>query len=177
MNSSLDKYLEQIRRVAGKNIFFIAGTEKSGTTWLQLLLDHHPRAVCKGEGQFATVLWPAIRKALDEYSAFIGELNRKVFREVDQFPVFREESISAIQAFSATLLLGEYGDDERILAIGEKTPGNLRELDRLKLLFPEAKFVFIYRDGRDIAVSGWYHLKRQHGEDKAGSLPAYWLFC
>lgn len=173
MNAILEKYLEKVRRVAGKNIFFIAGTEKSGTTWLQMLLDQHPQAVCKGEGQLATRLWPTIRKALDEYSLFIGELNQKVFKEVDQFPVFHEHSIRAIQTFSATLLLSEYGDSEDILAIGEKTPGHMRTLDRIKLLFPEARFVFICRDGRDIAVSGWYHLKRQHGEDKADPLPAY----
>lgn len=173
MNAALEKYIEKVRHVAGKNIFFIAGTEKSGTTWLQMLLDQHPQAACKGEGQIATKLWPTIRKALDEYSLFIGELNQKVFKEVDQFPVFHEQSIRAIQTFSAALLLSEYGDGEDILAIGEKTPGHMRTLDRIKLLFPEAKFVFICRDGRDIAVSGWYHLKRQHGEDKADPLPAY----
>lgn len=173
MNAALEKYIEKVRLVAGKNIFFIAGTEKSGTTWLQMLLDQHPQAVCKGEGQLATKLWPTIRKALDEYSLFIGELNQKVFKEVDQFPVFNEQSIRAIQSFSAALLLSEYGDGDDILAIGEKTPGHMRTLDRIKLLFPEAKFVFICRDGRDIAVSGWYHLKRQHGEDMADPLPAY----
>jgi len=173
MNTSLEKYLDKIQRIAGKKIFFIAGTEKSGTTWLQMLLDQHPQAVCKGEGQLATRLWPALRRALDEYSSFIGELNQKVFKEIDHFPVFHEDSVRAIQAFSASLLLSEYGDDDRILAIGEKTPGHLRTLDRLKVIFPEAKFVFIYRDGRDIAVSGWYHMKRQHGEDQAEPLPAY----
>lgn len=173
MNTSLEKYLGKIGRIAGKTLFFIAGTEKSGTTWLQMLLDQHPHAACKGEGQFATSLWPTLRRSLDEYSAFVAELNRKVFKEVDQFPVFREESIRAVQAFSATLLLSEYGDDEHILAVGEKTPGHLRTLDRLKVIFPEARFVFICRDGRDIAVSGWYHLKRQHGEDKAGPLQDY----
>ncbi|TAN46426.1 MAG: tetratricopeptide repeat protein [Methylococcaceae bacterium] len=173
MNTSLEIYLGKIQRVLSKNIFFVAGTEKSGTTWLQMLLDHHPQAVCKGEGQFATKLWPTMRKGFDEYSAFVGGLNQKVFKEVDQFPVFHERSIRAVQVFSATLLLSEYGDDARILAVGEKTPGHLRTLDRLKVLFPEAKFILIYRDGRDIAVSGWYHLKRQFGEDQADPLPAY----
>ncbi len=173
MNSSLQTYLDKIRRVDGKTIFFVAGTEKSGTTWLQMLLDHHPQARCRGEGQIATKLWPELRRALDDYSAFVSGLNQNVFSEIEHFPPFREESIRAIQAFAAMLLLSEYGDDASLLAVGEKTPGHLRTLQRLRTLFPNARFVFICRDGRDIAVSGWYHLKRQYGAEKAEPLPAY----
>ena len=57
--------------------------------------------------------------------------------------------------------------------MGEKTPGHIRTLDQLHQLFPSAQFVCILRDPRDIAVSGWYHLKRQYGEDKADPLPDY----
>lgn len=164
MNQALNSYLKKIQRIAGKKIFFIAGTEKSGTTWLQMMLDHHPQVVCKGEGQFGTKLWPVLRGALEDYSSFVSGLNQKVFNEIDHFPIFHERSIRAIQAFSALLLLSEYGDDPGILSIGEKTPGHLRTLVRLNVLFPDAKFIFIFRDGRDIAVSGWHHLKRQYGE-------------
>ena len=173
MNPSLETYLEKIRRLDSKDVFFIAGTEKSGTTWLQMLLDHHPQARCRGEGQIATRLWPELRKALHEYSSFVDSLNQHVFQEINHFPSFSEQSIRAIQAFSAMVLLSEFGDAPETLAVGEKTPGHLRNLDRLKLLFPRARFVLICRDGRDIAVSGWYHLKRQYGEESAGSLPDY----
>lgn len=173
MNPSLGHYFKTIQRTLDKKIFFIAGTEKSGTTWLQMLFDQHPHAVCKGEGQFGTRLWPGLRRTLEEYSGFIGELNNKVFSEIDQFPTFNERSIRAVQTFSAALLLSEYDTDERIQAVGEKTPGHLRTLERLKTLFPNAKFIFIVRDGRDIAISGWYHLKRQYGDDKADPLPHY----
>ncbi len=173
MNKSFNSYIEKIQRTLQKQIFFVAGTEKSGTTWLQMMFDRHPESVCKGEGQFATKLWPTLRRGLDEYSAFIGELNQKVFSEIDHFPVFKEPSIRAVQTFGASLLLSEYGDQEGIKAVGEKTPGHLRTLDRLKVLFPKAKFVFIFRDGRDIAVSGWYHLQRQYGNDKVEALRDY----
>lgn len=173
MIPSLSSYLSKIQRTLEKNIFFVAGTEKSGTTWLQMMINQHPQAVCKGEGQFGTRLWPSLRQALNEYSSFIGELNQKVFSEVDQFPVFNERSIRSVQVFTASLLLSEYGDGDEIKAVGEKTPGHIRTLDRLKALFPESKYIFIFRDGRDIAISGWYHLKRQHGEDKGEALSNY----
>jgi len=33
-------------------IFFVLGVGKSGTTWLQRMLDQHPEILCKGEGWF-----------------------------------------------------------------------------------------------------------------------------
>ena len=173
MAFSLEYFFQNTKRILDKNLFFLSGTEKSGTTWLQMLCNEHPQAVCMGEGQFGTKLWPDLRKALNEYSTFITSLNEKVFNEIDQFPIFDESHIAAIQKFSASLLLSEYGNQREILAIGEKTPGHVRTLERLKTLFPSAKFVFIIRDGRDIAVSGWYHLKRQYGDDQAGDLDKY----
>jgi tetratricopeptide (TPR) repeat protein len=165
--------LDACRRIQGKRLFFIAGTEKSGTTWLQLLLDRHPRIACKGEGQFATRLWPDLCDAIKGYSGFIRELNLKVFNEIEQFPLPDDADIAAIQAFAASLMLAKYGDHDEIQAVGEKTPGHIRTLDMLKRLFPESRFLFISRDGRDIAVSGWHHLIRQHGHDQADPLPAY----
>ena len=44
-----------------KQIFFIGGTAKSGTTWVQLLLDAHPEVSCNGEGHFLDNLKPALK--------------------------------------------------------------------------------------------------------------------
>lgn len=40
-----------------------------------------------------------------------------------------------------------------ITHFGEKTPEHLRRLGLIKQLFPEAKIILIYRDGRDVACS------------------------
>ena len=34
------------------NLFFVLGAPKSGTTWLQYLLNAHPNISCRGEGLF-----------------------------------------------------------------------------------------------------------------------------
>ncbi|MDA0998014.1 MAG: sulfotransferase, partial [Proteobacteria bacterium] len=156
-----------IATVREKQLFFIAATEKSGTTWLQIMLDAHPEAACRGEGQFATRLAPGIEQAVKNYSAFIGDLNAKTFAETKGFPILTEAQTLDLERTAAYMLLANYGAGPDIKAVGEKTPGNIRELDRLKVLFPEAKFIFMIRDGRDVVVSGYSHISRLYAAEAA----------
>jgi hypothetical protein len=45
----------------------------------------------------------------------------------------------------------------------EKTPTNIFEVPRIRRVFPEAKLIAVYRDGRDVAVSDKHH-RRNMGE-------------
>jgi tetratricopeptide (TPR) repeat protein len=156
-----------ITDVLKKRLFFIAGTEKSGTTWLQQLIDAHPRAACRGEGQFFTSLVPEMTSAIQRYSTFVSGLNQKVFSETGGFPELTEASRLKIIRYAIGCLLSEYGAGREIDAVGEKTPGTTRALPLVEALFPQAKVIFILRDGRDIAISGWMHLQRQYGPEQA----------
>ena len=60
-----------ISELRSKQIFFIGGAIKSGTTWLQLLLDSHPDVSCDGEGHFPDHFAPLLKRALDEQSAVL----------------------------------------------------------------------------------------------------------
>lgn len=159
----------EIEEILSRQLFFIAATEKSGTTWMQLMLDAHPEIACRGEGQFVSKLAVCLGGALNDYSSFIEGLNEKVFSETDGFPTFDREDLAHLLRTSSGLLLSKYDVDEKITAVGEKTPGNVRYLQALLTLFPHAKFVLMVRDIRDIIVSGHVHLRRQHGE--AGDEP------
>lgn len=152
-----------VEDILSRQLFFIAATEKSGTTWMQMMLDGHPEIACRGEGQFVTKLAGLLGGAMNDYSKFIGGLNDKVFSETAGFPVFDRTDLSHMIRMSAGLLLAKYPIADTTLAIGEKTPGNVRCLQALQALFPKAKFVLMVRDVRDIVVSGHVHLKRQHG--------------
>jgi hypothetical protein len=55
------------------------------------------------------------------------------------------------------LQLAPHADDPATRLIGEKTPDNVRFFPVLKNAFPRSKFIHIVRDGRDCAVSGWFH--------------------
>ncbi len=149
--------------ILSRTLFFIAGTEKSGTTWLQIMLDAHPNVVCRGEGQFAERLTPAIGQALKGYSDFITGLNEKVFRERPPFPVFDGNDQAALVRLAAARLWAKCGITDGTRALGEKTPGNIRSLGVLERMFPNSRYIFIVRDCRDVVVSGHAHLKRQHG--------------
>lgn len=158
-----------VEDILSRQLFFIAATEKSGTTWMQMMLDAHPEIACRGEGQFVTKLAGSLGGALNDYSTFIEGLNKNVFSETDGFPTFDRDDLSHIIRMSAGMLLSKYGIADSVRAVGEKTPGNVRYLQALLALFPNAKFVLMVRDIRDIIVSGHIHLKRQHG--KAGEEP------
>ena len=54
-------------------IFFIGGSQKSGTTWLQLLLDAHPQIACKGEGHIANDMAQLLLISLDKHNQKIAD--------------------------------------------------------------------------------------------------------
>jgi hypothetical protein len=146
-----------ITEVLAKDLFFIAGAIKSGTTWLQLMLDAHPQIACRGEGHFEHFLAPALQKSVINYNQAIKEKNKTIFREIQGFPLLTQEHLLFLLVSAIGLQLASYGGDKEVKAVGEKTPDNIRALPMLSQLFPNARFIHIIRDGRDVAVSGWFH--------------------
>src|ERR1700730_16430899 len=146
-----------ISELRKKQIFFIGGAIKSGTTWLQLLLDAHPQVSCKGEAHF-TRLSPLLRRALDQHSQLIAEKNESIFKELAGYPRLTDDDYQYLLASCIGLYLWRQSKDEpAVQAVGEKSPRNVLHFDILNVLFPTAKFIHIVRDGRDCAVSGWFH--------------------
>src|ERR1700676_1346960 len=62
-----------IAELRSKQIFFVSGAAKSGTTWLQLLLDAPPEVSCRGEGHppnnFVSLLQDALYRQNEYESA------------------------------------------------------------------------------------------------------------
>ena len=146
-----------ISAVHSKQMFFIGGVAKSGTTWLQILLDLHPNITCKGEGHFPNNFAPLLRRALDMHNEYISSKNALIFKEIPGYPRYTEEHFLYLLTSAITLLLHEQTEHKSVQAIGEKTPDNICFLSLLDTLFPSAKFILVVRDGRDSAVSGWFH--------------------
>lgn len=137
---------------------------KSGTTWLQVLLDSHPQISCKGEGHFPNQFAPLLKGILDEYNKYISWKNSTVFEGLSGYPRFTEEHYLYLLTSAMTLMLGEQAKNKSVRAIGEKTPDNISFLPLLDTAFSRAKFIHIVRDGRDCAVSGWFHNLRASPE-------------
>ncbi|MEO7478244.1 MAG: sulfotransferase [Lysobacteraceae bacterium] len=139
---------------------FIGGQGKSGTTWVERLIDAHPQGACLGEGHFAEGLGQRIYAALTEYNRFV-EYNNAQFPELEDFPqLAANDSIELVRA--ALLLqfqrIAMRNPDARVVAV--RTPSELNRVTELSTILPQAVFVHVLRDPRDIAISLWWHGER-----------------
>jgi hypothetical protein len=82
-----------------------------------------------------------------------------------------------------TAIFDAYGERQHKKLVGDKTPAYVRSIPDLHGLFPEAKFVHIIRDGRDVALSliNWAKSPRVVGErfatwfeDPVSTAALYW---
>lgn len=132
-----------------RQVFFIVGCQKSGTTWVQRLIDGHPAVRCHGEGYFAAVLMPLLQQVA-------GAFNQR--HKAGELGGLDDADVRALFAAACGLHFDRWiGDAPGVEAIGEKTPEHAMCLPAIDATFPEAKVVHVVRDGRDVCVSGWFH--------------------
>lgn len=170
-NVVLDRKSEVSERIFGKDLFFIVGVPRSGTTWVQRILDSHPNITCKGEAHFVDIFHTQLSKALKAFNesvvtqgGIVAHL-RKFGGHVDTLSYDMNDSYYLL-ALVMGLMFRKWVMDDNIQLIGEKTPDNIMFITLLSKLFPSAKFIHIIRDGRDCAVSGWYFQKSNVDRNK-----------
>jgi hypothetical protein len=150
-----------------RTLFFVTGCAKSGTTWVQILLNAHPEVSCIGEGHLPNYLLPMLRQAVDHHSALITHKNATVFQELPGCPQFTDEQTNYLLSSAIALLLMTPPKASTAHAIGERTPDNHTSFPLLAALFPAARFIQVVRDGRDCTTSTWFHNKRIDPEEQA----------
>ncbi len=155
VNPAYRETQQAIERVFEKQIFFIAGVLKSGTTWLQFLLDAHPEICCRGEGHFIDELYPRLNNALAEYNIQSKERERSFAQGGinSRFLDFNDNHLPYLLATVIGLILARSAEGAGLKCIGDKTPLNINALNLLDTMFPTAKYFHIIRDGRDAAVA------------------------
>jgi hypothetical protein len=169
-----ERYATAVSELRAKKLFFIGGVPKSGTTWLQVLLNAHPQVSCTGEGHFLDHFAPLLRNAVDTHNKLITRKNISIFREMPQFPVFTEEHLLYLLAGGIAVLLA--GSARAAIAVGEKTPDNVAHFPLLAALFPDARFIHIVRDGRDCTISAWFHNMRINPAEFARRFASFDVF-
>jgi hypothetical protein len=131
--------------------FFIVGCPRSGTTMMQQALNRHSQIVIPPETKF--------------FFSFFGHSHRQQLRHLDRLdrdlkvtlprPAARICSPAEGRDFYEEMArqyvarLGKPG----VVAFGDKTPEHTGHLPSIRQLFPEAKVLVLYRDGRDVAAS------------------------
>ncbi len=149
----------RIKAVLRKDLFFVVGCQKSGTTWLKHLLDAHPEVVCRGEGRFSSVLLPLLRQMLGTY-------NRSHYAGHDLD--FTDEQLEYLFVTCVGIFFSNAIGDRSVRCVGEKMPEHALLMPVLERLFPRERFVHIIRDPRDAITSNWL---RPHSEDFAKQFP------
>jgi len=145
-----------------KPFFFIIGRPRTGTTLLRSLFDAHPNIQIPWECQFVLNLYPRYGKITEWTKPVINEFCNDLSQQW-QFSAWNIE----IDKLKADLLSLGINTDYRIVCetvymsfksfynkaeiewIGDKNHGYTIYTDRLKKIFPEAKFIYILRDYRD----------------------------
>lgn len=121
------------------NIVFLIGAERSGTTLVSKILNQHSEIASWIEPYF---IWEKfISKKKDD---FMDEkfINNKITNYIKkEFNLFLDKS------------------KKKILL--EKSPENCFRIRFLLKLFPNAKFIYLYRDGRDVAISASKKIKER----------------
>ena len=130
--------------------FFIVGCPRSGTTLLQQILGRHPEVVIPPETAFFTklvsesgALRPRPRRQIESDLGVALEVGERLADNAAVEALYRQMAEAYVGATDANAPAW----------FGDKTPDHLRHTDRIARLLPDARFVLIHRDGRDVALS------------------------
>jgi hypothetical protein len=149
-------------QVGAMNPFvFIVGCPRSGTTLLQRLLDAHPDlAIC--DETFWVPYYFKKRIGLTPEGMVTPELFSRLFAyyKFCRMKTDRQELTKLLgsgepvaYARFVTGLFDLYGEFRGKPLVGDKTPDYARNIPTLHQLWPQAKFVHLIRDGRDVCLS------------------------
>jgi hypothetical protein len=141
------------------NYFFVTGNPKSGTTWMQLLIDAHPQAVCSGEGHFIELFVDPLLKMKEGYNHRLRLGVERVYQGKRYYDDLTTDNVIAIaRQFIVEAISRRAGPET--LAVGDKTPRHNLRLGDLNAIFPQARLINIVRHPYDVAVSRLHHARR-----------------
>ncbi len=121
-----------------RHFFFLCGCYKSGTHWVQNLINLHPHAHIRGEFHFEV-----FRKGVDHLTTphwFLGSE-----------PELREVVIDASEVLIRRMLFAANREKRSAIWLGDRTPNPIRTIIR------GAPQIYIIRDVRDVLISWSFH--------------------
>ena len=141
-------------------VFFVCGAPKSGTTWLQRVLDAHPEVICSGEGHFIQRFTIPLATVVREYNDYSRLVADRVYEGTPYYePVDQQDFDRVARTFIMDRLIFRK-PGPGVCWVGDKTPRYALHLRQLHRIFPECRFINIVRDPRDAIMSRLGHAAR-----------------
>lgn len=157
---------------------FIVGVGRSGTTMLRLMLDAHPDLAIPPETHFVPELIEAIEAGAGPAKAVEVMQSVRQWGDMQMEPDELRERFEALESWDATAALrcfyDIYRDRHRKQRWGEKTPAYVRKMRLISATLPEARFIHVIRDGRDVALSRWKRTLEEGKRAPAGQVGEGW---
>jgi hypothetical protein len=139
---------------------FVVGVGRSGTTLLRLMLDAHPEMAIPPETHFLPSMidsFSRLRVSPERVLAAIESAPQSGLPESGVDPealLYRLRQIKPLNApDSIRAFYRLYAERARKGRWGDKTPRYVTTLAKIGRAVPEARFVHMIRDGRDVALS------------------------
>jgi hypothetical protein len=170
--------LETVRQVAAEPPFFVVGCPRSGTTVVRLMLDAHSRLSIPPESNF--IIDVGLDPRLGGWS--VGEMLGRVlenpnFEFFDLDPGLTARYVTELEprcfADVARTVFALYAVSRGKRRWGDKTPSHVFYMRRLGRMFPDARFLHVVRDGRDVTAS----LASMNWGPQALLPSAFWWEC
>jgi len=141
--------IAEIKQFFPREKFFIFGHARSGTTLLMRLLRLHPDVHCNYQAHFFT-RQPLLKSLVDT-----AEAEEWLTRKSNRWNRGRDLSPLVLRA-AADFIIERDAAKEGKRIVGDKSPSSTihgQAVRDLHAVYPDAKLVYIVRDGRDVLVS------------------------
>jgi LPS sulfotransferase NodH len=141
--------IDEIRQFFPRRKFFIFGHARSGTTLLMRLVRLHPEVHCNYQAHFFT------RKPLLKSLVDTPEAQDWLARKSNRWNQGRDLSPLVLRA-AADFIMERDAARVGKMIVGDKSPSSTihgQAVRDLHAVYPDAKLVYIVRDGRDVLIS------------------------
>ncbi len=139
----------EIKQFFPREKFFIFGHARSGTTLLMRLVRLHPEVHCDYQAHFFTRR-PLLKSLVD-----LAEIEEWLTRKSNRWNQGHDLSPLVLRA-SADFIMEREAAREGKMIVGDKSPSSTiygQAVRDLHAIYPDAKLVYIVRDGRDVLIS------------------------
>jgi hypothetical protein len=143
-----------LRILAEGRVFFAFGIPKSGTTFLQMILNGHPEASCPSEHQFDFLI-KNVAALLTAYNKVLLEVDRRTARQ--GATLLSDDDVTQVLRHTILAIMNAAASKKGARLIGANDNAIIRRLPLYDEIFPNARFLCIVRDPRDTILSQWHH--------------------